>query len=66
MLRGLLWDGVPGIPGCDPGGPSVPHHIQCGGGRSGSTLGSGDGRVRGRVGQVQTGGMTQNLLLLRG
>ena len=30
--RGILRDGVTGIPGGDVGGPYYPHHIQCGDG----------------------------------
>ena len=65
MLRGLLWDGVPGIPGCDPGGPSVPHHIQCGGGRSVPTLGSSGGRYIERAGQAWTEGTTPKRPIIR-
>ena len=42
-IRGLLRDGIPGIPGGGAGVPSVLHHIQYGGGLSGSTLVIGDG-----------------------
>ena len=64
--RGILQDTVPGIPGGDVGGPSVPHHIQCGGGRSGPTLGSGNGRDSGRAGRAQAGGTTPKCPLLHG
>ena len=66
MRRGLLRDGVPGIPGGDAGGPSVPHHIQCGGGRSGLTLCRSDVIASGWVGQARTGGMAPKHSLLRG
>ena len=33
-----------------------PHHIQCGGGCGGETLGGGDGRGRGGSGRAWTGG----------
>ena len=42
--RGLLQDGVPGITGSDAGGPSFTHHIKCGGGYSGTTMGRSGGR----------------------
>ena len=64
--RGLLWDSDPGILGGDAGGPSAPHHIQCGGGRSGPTMGSGDGIESGRTRREQTGGTTPKRPLLRG
>ena len=58
MRRGILWVVVPVIRGGGVGGPSVPHHIQCGGGRSGPTLGSGGGRESGRSGRVRRAGTT--------
>ena len=64
--RGLLRDVVPGFPGGDAGGPSIPNHIQCSGGRSGTELGSGDGRARRWEEQVRTGGMTLKRPLLCG
>ena len=64
--RGVLWDRIPGIPGGDAGGPSVPHHIQCGGGCSGPILGSGGGREIGRAGRERTGGKTPKRPLLCG
>ena len=66
VRRGILRDGVTGIPGGDVGGPSYPHHIQCGGGCSGTTLCSGVERERRRAKQAQMGGMTPNRILKRG
>ena len=39
----LIRVGVSGIQGCDAGGPSIPHNMQCGGGCGGTTLGLSDG-----------------------
>ena len=64
--RGIMWYGVTGIPVVDVGGPSYPHHIQCGGGCSGLTLCSGGGRERRQEVRAQTGGMTPKRLLIRG
>ena len=64
--RGLLWDSDPGILGGDAGVTSAPHHIQCGGGRSGPTLGSGGGRESGQAGRAYPGGTTPKRSLLRG
>ena len=63
--RGQLRDAIPGIPGGDAGGPWIPHYIHCGGGWSGTKLGSGGGSKRRRAGRASTGGTTPNLPLLR-
>ena len=54
-----------GFRGGDAGGTSVPHHIQCGGGCSSMSLGSGGGRERGREGRARTGGTTPKHPLIR-
>ena len=64
--RGLLLDGVTGIPGGDAGGTSVSHHIQRGGGHSGPTLVIGDGRASGQVERARTGGTKPKHPLLHG
>ena len=63
--RGILQDGVTGILRGDAGGPSITHHIQCGGGCSGLTLVIGGGRESRQAVQVRTVGMTSKRPLLR-
>ena len=63
---GILWVGLPGIQGCDAGGPAVPHHLQHGGGCGGEAQVRGDGRGGGREVRVWTGGKTPKLPLLHG
>ena len=65
-LWGILWDAITGILEDDAGGGSVPHHIQCGSGRSGSILGRCDGRAIGRAGRTLTGRTTPNHHILQG
>ena len=63
--RGLLQDGIPGFQGGDTGGPSISHHIQCAGERSGLTLGIVDFRESGQAGRVRTGRKTPKRPILR-
>ena len=65
VCGGYYWTAFQVFQGGDVGGPYVPHHIQCGSGRSGSTLGTGDSRAIGRSGRAQTGGMTPKRHLIR-
>ena len=44
--------------GCDPGGPPIPHHLQCGGGSSGASLDIVGGSILRREGRVGKGGDT--------
>ena len=62
----LLRVGVSGIQGRYTGGPSTPHHLQCGGGCGGTTLGCSDGGECGRAEQARTRGQTPKCPLLRG
>ena len=62
---GLLWEGLTGLHGGDTGGPSVPHHLQQGGGCSDLVLGRGDSRECRNAGWVHTGGQTPKRPLLR-
>ena len=64
--RGILRDVIPGIPGGDSGGPSVPHRIQCGVGLSSLTLVKGDGRDSVQAGRARTVGTTPKRPLLCG
>ena len=65
-LRGILREGILEILVVDVGGSSVPHHSQCVGGRSGPTLGSGDGRESRRARREQMGGKAPKLPVLLG
>ena len=67
MIRYIKWvECIAGIPGSDAGGPSLPLHIKCGGGRSGLTMGSGGGRESGRAGQARKIWTTPKRPILRG
>ena len=52
----LLWDSVSRSSWSNARISGLPHHIQCGGGCGGETLGGGDGRGRGGSGRAWTGG----------
>ena len=51
--------------GGDPGGPPIPHHLQCGGGLSGVSLDIVGGKRREEEGQVEKGGDTLRRHFLR-
>ena len=51
---GILRVGFPGIQGVDAGGTGVSHHLQCGGGCGGETLGQCDGGERGQAERAGT------------
>ena len=55
-----------GVPGKDPGDPTVTNHIKCGGGHSGTPLGLAGGRGRGRNIDMGEGGAKQGRLFLFG
>ena len=64
--RQLLQRGIPRILGGDSGGPDVPHHFQCGCGRSVAPLGLTGGREQRRSGRVGYGcAMLNHILLCR-
>ena len=62
ILRGV----IPRFLGGDPGGPPIPNNLQCGGGRSGTSLDLVGGRRRGREGRVGKGGDAPRHHFLRG